>query len=278
MTAPAVGPTRPRIPTIGVGLLTVTAGCWGYLFFLRAEMGGMGPSTGMGQMDGTGVMDGARSAFAMPMTSAWTAQDTALMWTMWAVMMAAMMIPSALPMVRAYATTVRSGSMHGQGSTTLFVTGYVAAWSGFALLATIAQWALHDAALVDAMGAATNRWLAGPVLVAAGLYQFTPLKEACLGRCRAPLGFLLAAWRPGRRGAAAMGIHHGSLCIGCCWALMALLFVLGVMNLWWIALVATVVLIEKVTRNRLLPHAIGAALGTWGALVLTGVVQLGVVS
>ena len=254
----------------------MTAACWAYLFFLRAEMGDMGSATGMGGMGGMGMVDESRSAFAMPMTSAWTASDAVLMWTMWAVMMAAMMIPSALPMVQAYATTVRSGSVHVRGSTPMFVTGYLAAWSTFALLATAAQWALHDAALVDAMGAATNRWLAGGVLVSAGLYQFTRAKDACLGRCRAPLGFLLNEWRAGRRGALVMGVHHGSLCIGCCWALMALLFVLGVMNLWWIALVATVVLIEKVTRSATLPRIVGGGLGAWGALVLVGVAHLGV--
>ena len=95
------------------------------------------------------------------------------------------------------------------------------------------------------MGSSTSRWIAGPVLVVAGVYQFTSLKNACLGKCRTPLGFLLSEWRAGRRGAFVMGVHHGSLCIGCCWALMALLFVLGVMNLWWIIGISLFVLAEK---------------------------------
>lgn len=272
MTAQLVDVERQRTRTIAIALVAVTATCWAYLFLLQASMGEMGRATGMEDM---GTIAGSTSGFAMPMTSAWTAPDAVLMWTMWAVMMAAMMVPSALPMVQAYATTVRSGSVHVQGSTPLFLSGYLLAWSGFALLATLAQWALHDVALVDATGTATNRWLAGAVLAAAGIYQFTPLKDACLGRCRTPLGFLLNEWRSGSRGALTMGLHHGSLCIGCCWALMALLFVVGVMNLWWIALLSTVVLIEKISRSSTLPQLVGAGLGTWGALVLAGLVAPG---
>jgi predicted metal-binding membrane protein len=158
----------------------------------------------------------------------------------------------------------------------LFVGGYLLAWSGFAAVAAGAQWLLHDAALVDAMGTSTSRWVAGPVLVLAGAYQFSSLKNACLGKCRTPLGFLLSEWRSGRSGAVTMGVHHGTLCIGCCWALMALLFVLGVMNLWWIVLVATVVLIEKITRSTALPKAIGVLLIAWGAVVVAGLVEAGV--
>ncbi len=275
----AVTPAVPHTRRIGVVLFAVTAARWAYLFFLRAQMTGMAGAGAMDSMSTMDTMSAARSAFAMPMTSAWTGQDVVLMWTMWAVMMAAMMIPSALPMVQAYATSVGSGAARSRtgvdGSTPLFVAGYLAAWSGFAAVATVGQWGLHHATLVDAMGASTSRWLAGGVLVAAGVYQFTPLKEACLGRSRTPLGFLLSEWRAGSRGALVMGIHHGTLCIGCCWALMALLFVLGVMNLWWIALVATVVLIEKVTRRDAIPRLVGSGLLVWGSLIVAGVIQLG---
>ncbi len=266
-------PTSRRTPTAAV-LLVVTAGCWAYLFLLRSKMGDM-PATG----EMTSMGD-SRSVFAMPMTAAWSVSDAVLMWTMWAVMMAAMMIPSATPMIQAYNTTIApassSRSKSPSGSTPLFVAGYLCAWSGFAALAAGAQWLLHDAALVDATGTSTSRWIAGPVLVLAGVYQFSSLKNACLGKCRTPLGFLLTNWRAGRGGAFAMGIHHGSLCIGCCWALMALLFVLGVMNLWWIALVATIVLIEKVTHNAALPRILGVMLVGWGAVVLAGLFETGV--
>ncbi len=268
-----VRPAARRAPVAAV-LLVATAAGWAYLFLLRSEMDVM-PE--MGEMTEMGPRS---SVLAMPMTSAWSVSDAVLMWSMWAVMMAAMMIPSATPMIQAYNTTIspgaRSRSHTPTGSTPLFVAGYLFAWSGFAAAAAAAQWQLHDASLVDAMGTSTSRWVAGPVLVLAGVYQFSSLKNACLGTCRTPLGFLLTNWRAGGRGAFVMGLHHGSLCIGCCWALMALLFVLGVMNLWWIALVATVVLIEKITRNAVLPRMLGVTLVAWGAAVMAGLAETGV--
>lgn len=233
-------------------LAVVTGLCWAYLFSVAAAEGSMG------------------SALAMPMTSAWTGGEFALMWTMWAVMMAAMMLPSAAPMVTAYTRTISSPRAGLHGSTPAFIAGYVVVWSGFAMLATLVQWVLHDLALVDAMGTSTSRWLGGSVLLAAGAYQFTPHKQAMLGRCRAPLGFLLGAWRDGPRGALVMGLHHGVVCTGCCWALMALLFVLGVMNLWWVAVLATVVLVEKQTRSPRVPQAVGGLLAAWGGVVMAG--------
>jgi predicted metal-binding membrane protein len=182
-----------------------------------------------------------------------------------------MMLPSAAPMITAYATSVRSERAQLHGSTPLFVVGYLAAWSGFAALAAGAQWALHDAALVNAMGVSTSRWLGGLLLVGAGAYQFSGVKDACLSKCRTPLGFLLTSWRGGRGGAVVMGVHHGSLCIGCCWALMTLLFVLGVMNLWWIALVAAVVLLEKLVPAGALTRVLGVGLFAWGAGLLVSV-------
>ncbi len=228
----------------------VTAACWLYLFAVAASMGQMG------------------SALSMPMTSAWTARDVVVMWTMWAVMMVAMMLPSAAPMVTAYAATLRSPRSSLRGSTPAFVAGYVVVWSSVAAVGALAQWWLHDLTLVDAMGTSTSRWFAGPVLLAAGAYQFTDAKVAMLGRCRTPLGFLLNAWRDGGRGALVMGIHHGVVCAGCCWALMALLFVLGVMNLWWVAFLATVVLVEKLTSSPRVPQAVGSLLLAWGLVMI----------
>ena len=282
-TSIGLRPTSGRSSTAAVLFLT-TAVCWIYLFALRSEMGDMSATAdmpGMGTMAGMGDMETARSILAMPMTSAWTGGDIVLMWTMWAVMMAAMMIPSATPMIQAYSKTVESSTRSlaqstPSGSTSLFVVGYLISWSGFAALGTAAQWVLHDAALVDAMGTSTSRWISGSVLLTAGAYQFSNVKGVCLGKCRTPLGFLLSAWRPGPRGALAMGLQHGTLCIGCCWALMALLFVLGVMNLWWIAIVSTVVLIEKITHSMMLPRVLGVALILWSMLIMTGLVETGV--
>lgn len=252
MSVRSVTATRDQPWGVTAVLASVTATCWGYLFAVDAA---------------TGSMD---SAPAMPMTTAWSAGDVAVVWSMWAVMMAAMMLPSATPMVIAYTRTVRTPRSSVHGSIPFFVGGYVVVWSGFAVLATGLQWMLHQTALVDGMGVSTSRWLAGAALLLAGAYQFTRLKHAMLGRCRTPLGFLLNEWHNGRGGAAVMGGHHGLLCVGCCWALMGLLFVLGVMNLWWIALLATVVLIEKITHSDTVPRVLGAAMLLWGAFVLIG--------
>lgn len=235
-----------------VGLVVITALSWVYLVLLSARMGDMG------------------SSLAMPMTSAWTQADFALMWTMWAVMMAGMMLPSAAPMIAAYTKTISSDRGGLSGSTTFFIAGYLVAWSTFAFAATILQWVLHDAALVDAMGESRSRWLGGLLLLAAGAYQFTGIKKACLRNCRTPLSFLLNQWRTGRRGAFVMGVRHGGFCVGCCWALMALLFVLGVMNLWWIAAVAAVVLLEKVLPTDALTHLLGVGLVAWGGALVVG--------
>lgn len=237
---------------VGVALIALTGLAWAYLGFLSARMSEMG------------------SPFAMPMTSTWTGQDVVLMWTMWSVMMAAMMLPSAAPMISAYSHTIRSGTPGVHGSTAWFVIGYLATWSSFAVLATSAQWGLHDAALVDAMGASTSRWLGGALLVGAGSYQFTRVKNACLRQCGSPLGFLLNQWRNGGGGAVLMGLRHGALCVGCCWALMTVLFVLGVMNLWWIALVAAVVLVEKLISSPWVPRVLGGVLVVWGIALLAG--------
>ena len=253
MTALLGTPTRHNRLIVGTGLTTVTVISWIYLFFLAAQMTAMG------------------SPFAMPMSSSWTGRDLALMWTMWAVMMAAMMIPSAVLMVSAYSTTINAPNAKLHGSTPLFVVGYLAAWSGFAAIATVAQWLLHDAALVDAMGASKNAIFGGIVLVGAGGYQFTSMKQACLTKCKTPLGFLLNEWREGARGAAVMGLRHGTFCIGCCWALMSMLFVLGVMNLWWIAVVAAIVLLEKLVPSTTLTRLLGGALLIWGLALIGGI-------
>jgi len=254
MTALLTRPAAHAPRLVPISLIAVTVLCWLYLFLLSARMGDM------------------NSSLAMPMTASWSRTDVLLMWTMWAVMMAGMMLPSAAPMVSAYASTVRPERSQLQGSTPLFVVGYLIAWSGFAALATVAQWALHDATLVTAMGVSTSRWLGGVLLVGAGAYQFTGVKDACLSKCRTPLGFLLTSWRGGRGGAFVMGVHHGSLCIGCCWALMTLLFVLGVMNLWWIALVAAVVLLEKLVPSVIVTRTLGAALVVWGVGLIADLV------
>ena len=148
----------------------------------------------------------------------------------------------------------------------MFSLGYLTSWAAFSLVATLAQWALHSAALLSPMERTTSSVLEGVLLLAAGVFQWTPLKHACLSRCRTPLGFLLNEWREGARGAFIMGIRHGTFCVGCCWLLMALLFVTGVMNLLWVAIIAAFVLIEKV-----LPVDKWVSLASGSVLIVSGV-------
>jgi predicted metal-binding membrane protein len=175
------------------------------------------------------------------------APDTAeaiMMLLMWTVMMVAMMLPSAAPMIETYAR-VASGRGSGSGLRVgLFASGYVAIWTGFSAIATAAQMVLQRAGLVSGALVATPL-VSAVLLITAGLYQVTSLKNACLSKCRAPLGFLMTAWREGASGAFLMGLHHGATCVGCCSMLMLLLFVFGVMNLIWVAVLTILVVLEK---------------------------------
>ena len=164
----------------------------------------------------------------MPMSD-WSTANWLAVFIMWAVMMAAMMLPTAMPMVTVFATLNRRRSEAAR--TVAFVAGYVALWTAFGAAATAAQWALQARGLLSPMIVSMSPALSAALLMIAGVFQFTPLKQACLRACRSPLGFLLTDWRDGLWGAARMGLRHGLYCLGCCWALMALLFVGGAMNL-----------------------------------------------
>ena len=215
----------------------------------------------------------AGAGMAMPRPE-WTAGYFGVMFAMWAVMMVAMMLPSAAPMILLYLKIARQGESRGgaQRATGLFVLGYVAVWTTFSLGTTAAQWGLDTQSLLSPMMDAASRTLAGALLVAAGIYQLTPLKQSCLRRCRSPLDFVMTHWRAGAAGAFDMGVRHGAYCVGCCWGLMLLLFVGGVMSLAWIAGIAALVLIEKVVRGGpWLARIAGAALVAWGSAVLLGV-------
>jgi predicted metal-binding membrane protein len=158
-----------------------------------------------------------------------------------------------------------STNNENSGRTAIFIAGYIVVWSGFALGATLIQWGLHEATLLSPMMATSNAILGGAILVGAGAYQLSPLKLTCLNKCRTPLGFLMNEWREGPKGILSMGLIHGAYCIGCCWMLMALLFVLGVMNLLWIAALSAFVLLEKVIPGgRWLSRASGILLIAWG--------------
>jgi predicted metal-binding membrane protein len=161
----------------------------------------------------------------------WAVRDLLMLLVMWSVMMIAMMVPSAIPMVMVFTAVNRNKRQRNQAyvPTFIFTLGYLIAWIGFSLLASGAQWRLHTAGLLDPMMNSSSRLLGGIVLVLAGVYQWMPYKEACLRQCRTPLGFLMSEWREGRAGVLMMGVRHGLFCIGCCWAWMLVLFAV----VWW---------------------------------------------
>jgi predicted metal-binding membrane protein len=179
----------------------------------------------------------------MPPSSDWSGANVLAIASMWAIMMAAMMLPSALPMILTFGDlSARQGEPARSRS---FLAAYILVWVVFSIAAVAAQWTLQRAGLVNPMIVSTSATLSAVLLVIAGAYQFSPLKRICLARCRTPLGFLLGEWRPGTYGGFVMGLRHGLFCLGCCWALMVLLFVGGVMNLPWIAALSIVVALEK---------------------------------
>jgi len=241
----------------GAAMLVLALLAWLYLFRMAAV-----PGHGMAGL----TMDPA-----MPMPRAWSAREVVLTFVMWAVMMVAMMIPAASPMVLTFATINRRRAASGAATvpTAVFLAGYLVVWSAFSLGAALAQWGLQRAAVLAPSSLTVTPVVGGLLLVLAGAYQLTPLKSACLARCQSPLGFILTEWREGTRGAFVMGLRHGAFCLGCCWALMTLLFVAGVMNLLWVAAIAALVLLEKlVPWGRAVSWVTGVGLLGWGAWVL----------
>ena len=219
-------------------LVALTVLAWLYLALLADAMSAMR------------IGESSAYMWLMPMGQ-WGLIEFLLCFAMWDLMMIAMMVPSAAPMLFAFHALDRSRAGGGSAAQRLlaFLVGYLLVWSSFSAIAAAAQWWLHDAAVVTDMMVSSSRLLDGALLLCAGVYQFMPAKSRCLSKCRTPMGFLLTEWREGMRGALVMGMRHGAFCVGCCWALMALLFVGGVMNLVWIALLAGAVLIEKVVRS-----------------------------
>jgi len=239
---------RDRLVVIS-SLLAVVVLAWAYLL--------LGAGMGMHEM-------------SMPMPgrhAMWTPGYAAVVLAMWAVMMAAMMLPSAAPMILLYGTIARRKLETGDvvAGTGVFSLGYLAVWTAVTLAAVGLQFALERAAVLSPMMVMTSRVLAGLVMIGAGVYQWTPLKQACLRRCRSPLEFILTEWREGTRGALTMGMRHGAFCLGCCWMLMLLLFVGGVMNIAWIAGIALFVVVEKLApAGHWIGRAAGVALIVWG--------------
>jgi len=232
------GLTRTEVLSAGA-ILLVGVNAWSYIATLPAMAPPAAEMPDMPGMDMGGMSMGAAAA--------WTWARALATFAMWSVMMAAMMLPAAAPIVLLHRRTALHA--HAQGApappTALLVLGYALVWTAFAALATALQWALSKASMLTNMDALSDRRIAGVVLIAAGLYQVTPFKQACLQLCRAPVVFLMRHYQPGATGALQMGMRHGLYCLGCCWAAMALLFVGGVMNLVWVAGLAIFVVIEK---------------------------------
>jgi predicted metal-binding membrane protein len=182
-----------------------------------------------------------------PHTHAWTRSGFFLNFLMWTVMQVAMMTPTAVPMLLFYTkiTRQRYPERSPYFRTGIFLLGYLVVWAGFSLIATVVQWGLHQAALLTTDMVQVTPIMGGALLIAAGVFQFSSVKNACLTHCRSPVGFIMTEWKEGRGGTFLMGIKHGGYCVGCCWLLMALLFVAGVMNLLWMAVITVIVLVEK---------------------------------
>jgi predicted metal-binding membrane protein len=243
---------RERLITVGC-LAAMVLVAWLYLFHAKAAMP---------DMDMPGMV--------MPEPQ-WGMTAVLLLFVMWAVMMVAMMVPSAAPMILAFLTVNhrRQTTARPLVPVSVFLFGYIVVWTAFSAVATLAQWGLHTAALLSPAMAATSPVLNGGLLLAAGVFQWTPLKRACLKGCRSPLSFLMSEWRDGSTGAFVMGLRHGAYCLGCCWILMALLFVAGVMNLFWVAVIALFVMAEKIlARGELFGRVTGVALVTAGIALM----------
>lgn len=226
---------------VASALVLIAAIAWVYIIWLAA---GMDTTDSADSLVGKGM-----PGMMAPELSPWGLADVLFMFAMWAAMMVGMMTPSVAPMVLIYARVARQAIAKGTPfpATGWFFAGYILAWTGFSLAATAAQWGLESAALLTPMMAGATDVFGAIVLILVGLSQWTPLKSACLAQCQAPLVFIQrhGGFRRDPRGTLGLGIQHGLYCIGCCWALMALLFVGGVMNLLWIAAIALFVLVEK---------------------------------
>jgi predicted metal-binding membrane protein len=244
-----VGILRPRDRTAVLAAIGgLTAVSWLYLVDMAHDM--------------------ERGPMAMMALHPWTPARFAMMLAMWVIMMVGMMLPSATPATLVYTAVARKASREGTpvAPVAAFVAGYLIVWALFSLGATLAQWSLERAALLSPMLVSRSPALGGSLLVGAGIYQLTPFKDRCLEHCRSPAHFIAEHWRAGLPGALRMGLEHGAYCLGCCWVLMGLLFVGGVMNPLCIAAIALFVLLEKVG-----PYGVGG--GRWAGI---GMIVVGV--
>jgi predicted metal-binding membrane protein len=239
---------------VGGALVVLSLASWGYLFYDAWRM----RTTGSCCMIATADM------------RPWVSSELLLLFVMWAVMMVAMMAPTAAPMVLTFAAVNRRRqSQRPYVSASFFLMGYLLAWTIFSALATVAQRFLHGVALLSPSMVSTSALLGAAILIVAGVFQLTPLKHACLAHCRTPLSFIMNEWREGAGGALWMGVKHGVYCLGCCWILMLLLFVTGVMNLIWVGVITAFVMIERIAPGvKWISRVAGVGLIAWGMWLL----------
>lgn len=245
----AVFPRRDRALLLGC-ILLVAGLAWAYLVYLDRRMSSSAEyAVAMAQM-------------GMVMDAPWRAADVLFTFLMWSVMMIGMMSAPAAPVLLLFAgMQARRGERTLSMPLLLFGLGYLAVWVGFSACAALAQWGLHEAAFLSPEMEASSRVLGGAILIGAGVYQLTPAKSACLRHCQSPLGYLMSHWRDGAGGALQMGLRHGRYCLGCCWALMGVLFAVGIMNLVWVGVLSVFILLEKVLpAGAFVPRAGGALL------------------
>jgi predicted metal-binding membrane protein len=263
MTRPVDAVLNRQRAITAIALAVLTALAWAWLL--------LGAGMGMETRADLQIFPRGAGGMAMDMgaPAGWSAAKVLLAFSMWWVMMVAMMLPAAAPMILLYARATAGGDAEAQPATGSFLGGYLAVWGLFSLLAAGAQATLEQFGMLEPMTmGSTGKWFSAAVLIAAGLYQLSPLKDACLSRCRNPAVFLSRHYRPGRSGAFRLGLLHGAFCVGCCWLLMALLFVGGVMNLAWIALLTLLVAAEKLLPGgRRVAFAAGLVFVAWGMAI-----------
>jgi predicted metal-binding membrane protein len=250
-------PSRDRI-LISACVVLITAMAWVYLIHLDR------------QMSASMEYDQKMAAMGMTTNQPWSAADAFFTFAMWVVMMVGMMAGTVIPMLLLFAGVHASrGEQLAWLNVSIFGLGYFTVWAGFSVFATAAQWALHQAAMLSPAMRTSSPRVAGGILLAAGVYQLTPWKGRCLTHCRSPLGFLMTNWRDGKLGAMQMGVRHGAYCLGCCWALMGVLFVVGVMNLAWVAALTVFVLLEKIgPAGAILARVAGAVIAACGIFLI----------
>jgi predicted metal-binding membrane protein len=280
--APAAGRlgalfTRPKVLSFACVLALAALG-WLYLALLIVHMGGalgaLGPGMAMLDLVPRAIVALCRPTFGLAMPEAvWGVGGFSVVALMWAAMVLAMMLPSAGLMILTYAEIAEIAVRKGQKivSPLLIAAGYTVIWLGFASVATLAQFVLTRAALLDTGMASASFLFSGAIFIAAGVYQFSALKHACLKQCRQPFPFFFAHWQTTARGVFKLGLQQGLYCLGCCWAMMLVMFAVGVMNVIWMAALGIVMALEKIAQGNRLTYVTGAALIPLGAaFVLAG--------